>query len=117
MTKKVMRLIDKSTGLMECKVCGDTHFANLRGGKYIRGSWQCKHACRLEDCLEISAYELNGQTLCSECYVEATECNDVDDREKHLISKDKARAKWPEQGNDIYFPCDKCGNTINYEIF
>ena len=45
---KVMKLIDPSTGLMECRVCGSTHFANLkRGGYYVRGSWQCQSGCSL----------------------------------------------------------------------
>ncbi len=49
MTKKVMKLIDPSTGLMECKVCGSRHFAMLSGGgKYVRGSWQCQYGCKLD---------------------------------------------------------------------
>jgi hypothetical protein len=50
-TKKVMRLSDASTGMMECKVCGARHLANIRpqsGGHYYRGSWQCNHGCRLD---------------------------------------------------------------------
>jgi len=47
-TKKVMRLLDPMTGLMECKVCGARHLANLRsGGYYCRGSWQCRFGCKL----------------------------------------------------------------------
>ena len=50
MSRKVMKLIDPVSGLMECKVCGARHTANLRSeGKYIRGSWQCQHGCRLEN--------------------------------------------------------------------
>jgi hypothetical protein len=49
MTKKVMKLLDARTGLMECKVCGERHCANLREkGKYYRGSWQCRHGCKLD---------------------------------------------------------------------
>lgn len=47
-SRKVMQLLDPSTGLMECKVCGSRHFANIKpdsGGKYYRGSWQCQHGC------------------------------------------------------------------------
>jgi len=45
-----MKLLDAQTGLMECKVCGARHSANLKqGGHYIRGSWQCQHGCKLED--------------------------------------------------------------------
>ncbi len=44
---KQMKLVDTSTGLMECKTCGSVHFANLRpsteGGCYYRGSWQCQN--------------------------------------------------------------------------
>ena len=40
----------KYTGLMECRVCGHMHVANLAsGGHYHRGSWQCVNGCRLED--------------------------------------------------------------------
>lgn len=52
-TKKVMKLIDPSTGLMECPVCGHRHLASLRSGfyyrsgnpHYYRGSWQCPNGC------------------------------------------------------------------------
>jgi hypothetical protein len=57
MSKKVMRLLDPSTGLMECKICGRMHFANRgRGGYFLRGSWQCLNGCRLED-FELEAEE------------------------------------------------------------
>ena len=50
MIKKVMKLIDPSTGLMECRVCGEVSRANLRGGgHYYRGSWQCQHGCKLPE--------------------------------------------------------------------
>ncbi len=57
MTRKVMKLLDSLTGLMECKVCGATHYANLQSGvdradgvtRYYRGSWQCENGCKLED--------------------------------------------------------------------
>ena len=40
--KGPMKLLDSSSGLMECSYCGYRHFANIRrGGKYYRGSWQC----------------------------------------------------------------------------
>lgn len=50
-TPKVMRLIDPSTGLMECKVCGSNHTANIKpnsNGNFYRGAWQCINGCRLE---------------------------------------------------------------------
>jgi len=53
MSQKVMRLIDPRSGLMECKVCGARHAANLvkdSSGRtrYGRGAWQCKRGCRIE---------------------------------------------------------------------
>jgi hypothetical protein len=49
--RKVMKLIDPSTGLMECRVCGSCHVASLQSGleradgvtRYFRGSWQCRN--------------------------------------------------------------------------
>jgi hypothetical protein len=52
MSSKVMKLLDAATGLMECKVCGHRHFANIRpdsNGRYYKGSWQCGYGCKLED--------------------------------------------------------------------
>lgn len=50
MSRKVMRLIDPYSGMMECKVCGSVHWASLRrGGFYHRGSWQCNEGCKLPD--------------------------------------------------------------------
>lgn len=55
MAKKVMKLIDKYTGEMECQECGSRHFASLKpvnaDGKnfYYRGSWQCQYGCKLEE--------------------------------------------------------------------
>jgi hypothetical protein len=44
-----MKLLDPETGLMECRVCGAVHRANLaKGGRYVRGSWQCQHGCQPE---------------------------------------------------------------------
>lgn len=51
MTKKVMKLLNPHTGLMECRVCGARHCANIKPdsrGKYYRGSWQCVHGCKAE---------------------------------------------------------------------
>ena len=49
MVKKIMRLLDPRTGLMECKVCGKRHTANKRaGGIFKRGSWQCRDGCTLD---------------------------------------------------------------------
>jgi len=50
MSKKVMKLIDPHTGLMECKVCGARHVASTKtGGHFYRGSWQCLYGCKLPD--------------------------------------------------------------------
>ena len=49
MKKKVMKLVDPSTGEMVCKVCGAIHWAILKsGGKYFRGAWQCQNGYTLE---------------------------------------------------------------------
>jgi hypothetical protein len=46
-----MKLIDASSGLMECRVCGSRHAASLQSGlgradgvtRYYRGSHQCSN--------------------------------------------------------------------------
>ncbi len=46
--QKVMRLLDPSTGLMQCRVCGAVHYARIKPdsrGNYYRGAWQCQHGC------------------------------------------------------------------------
>jgi len=50
MSKNVMRLLDRSLGLMECRICGYRHFAGLGGGgNHIRRVWECQNGCRLEN--------------------------------------------------------------------
>ena len=57
-TRKVMNLLDASTGLMECKVCGYQHWANYKeGGRFYRGSWQCPNGCKLPNKKIISKTE------------------------------------------------------------
>jgi len=49
MTRKVMKLVDGSTGLMECTVCKTQHHAMIKpssNGKYYRGNWQCANGCK-----------------------------------------------------------------------
>jgi len=47
MSPKVMKLLNPSTGLMECRSCGSRHHATLTpGGRLARGSWQCVHGCK-----------------------------------------------------------------------
>ncbi len=58
MTWKAMKLIDPSTGRMECKVCGSTHFGNYReSGHFHRGNWQCLNGCTKEDYAKMKAEE------------------------------------------------------------
>jgi hypothetical protein len=48
---KAMKLIDANSGLMQCRVCGSRHHANLQSGldradgvtRYYRGSWLCSN--------------------------------------------------------------------------
>ena len=52
MTKKekVMNLVDESTGLMECLVCGAKHNAIMKpgpDGKYLPENWECVNKCTL----------------------------------------------------------------------
>jgi len=52
MTKKdkVMKVVDESTGLMECLVCGAKHNAVMKpgaDGKYLPENWECVNKCRL----------------------------------------------------------------------
>jgi hypothetical protein len=45
-------VVNPWTGEMECKLCGSVHFASIKpmsGGKYYRGSWQCRYGCTLPD--------------------------------------------------------------------
>lgn len=40
--KGPMKLIDAAYGIMQCRVCGSHHTANIRpGGGFYRGAWQC----------------------------------------------------------------------------
>ncbi len=52
MTKKehVMKVVDESTGLMECLVCGAKHNAVMKpgpDGKYPPENWECVNKCKL----------------------------------------------------------------------
>jgi len=50
--QKVMKLVDRCTGRMECKVCDNYHYAQIRpssGGKLYRGNWQCRFGCKPEN--------------------------------------------------------------------
>jgi hypothetical protein len=39
---KPMKLIDRNSNLMECRVCGWMHVAFVKtGGGFRRGAWQC----------------------------------------------------------------------------
>lgn len=52
-----MKLVDPYTGRMECKVCGEYHNASIRpmsGGKYYRGSWQCRFGCKSDKSADVT---------------------------------------------------------------
>lgn len=42
--RRTMKLIDPTTGPMQCRRCGHEHIAMLKGGGgYRYGSWQCSN--------------------------------------------------------------------------
>ena len=48
--KQPMELINEYTGLMQCKVCGQQHLADIKprsNGRYYRGAWQCLNGCKI----------------------------------------------------------------------
>ena len=48
-TPKVMKLICENMSILECRVCGNTHFALIKpqsDGSFYRGSWQCVNGCK-----------------------------------------------------------------------
>ncbi len=52
MTKKehTMKMVDESTGLMECLVCGEKRHAVMKpgpDGKFMPENWECVNRCRL----------------------------------------------------------------------
>ncbi|OPY37094.1 MAG: hypothetical protein A4E35_01557 [Methanoregula sp. PtaU1.Bin051] len=50
MPYKTMKLVDESTGLMECLVCGAKHNAVMKpgpDGKFYPENWECVNRCRL----------------------------------------------------------------------
>lgn len=53
-TPKVMKLVDKHTGHMECRVCGSMHAARTKPGtgNFYRGAWQCHNGCKLPEKVE-----------------------------------------------------------------
>lgn len=60
MPRKVMKLIDPLTGLMECKVCGSQHFANIRPGHGTHDSWQCGYGCKLPESSESESSQVKS---------------------------------------------------------
>jgi hypothetical protein len=41
-----MKLIDPVSGKMECSVCGQVHWAQIKtGGNFKRGVYQCENEC------------------------------------------------------------------------
>ena len=63
------------------------------------------------------AHELNEKVLCNNCYYPKIESEGIEELEKHIIHIDEAKAKWPEQGSDILFHCDECGDSIHYDLY
>jgi hypothetical protein len=62
MRKKVMKLLNPDSGLMECRVCGSRHWANLqRGDFYHKDSWTCQYGCRLENSTNVDEFSSTGQ--------------------------------------------------------
>ena len=50
--RSIMKLIDPSTGLMECRVCGSRHNTNIKPdsrGRFYRGAWTCLNGCTKDD--------------------------------------------------------------------
>jgi len=52
MAKKehVMKIVDESTGLMECLVCGEMRHAVMKqgpDGTFLPENWECVNKCRL----------------------------------------------------------------------
>lgn len=42
--RRPMKLVDRYTGRMECRVCGSEHWGMLKhGGGFCRGAWQCSN--------------------------------------------------------------------------
>jgi len=40
-----MRLLDRQTGLLECRFCGARYSAEQRDGRIITESWICRNGC------------------------------------------------------------------------
>jgi len=40
-----MRLLDRQTGLLECRFCGARYSAEQRDGRIITESWICRDGC------------------------------------------------------------------------
>lgn len=52
MTKKehATKLVDETTGLMECLVCGEKYHTTVKAGtdgKFLPANWECVNKCRL----------------------------------------------------------------------
>jgi len=48
--KQPMELINEYAGLMQCKVCGQKHLADMKpnsNGRFYRGAWQCLNGCKI----------------------------------------------------------------------
>jgi formate dehydrogenase maturation protein FdhE len=57
-TRSIMRVVDPSSSLMECPVCGHMHWAMIvHGGKYRRGARLCPNGCTRDDLKALSKAE------------------------------------------------------------
>jgi rubredoxin len=57
---KVMKIVDATTGKMQCKNCGATHFGQIKSGtgKFYRSNWKCPNGCTAEAGQTCSAHIL-----------------------------------------------------------
>jgi hypothetical protein len=49
--RKVMKLLNASTGLMQCMICGNKHWANIKpdsNGNFYPKAWQCANGCEIK---------------------------------------------------------------------
>lgn len=46
--KKVMKIVDENSSLMECKICGSRHMGQIKpesNGKLYYKNWRCQNGC------------------------------------------------------------------------
>ena len=63
MARGTMKLLDIRIGLMECRVCGERYLASIKpssGGRYYRGSRQCRYGCTWDEYLKKKESDFNS---------------------------------------------------------